>query len=387
MRILFCDNACPGRFGPLPVKLASGGAHEVMFLSFYPRDSEQTPGVVHARLRLDRAGPEQEGDPFLAAWGRVFRLGRQAFRTFCRIRDSGFVPDVVCVTYFDGPAFFLREAFPDAFVVSYAGALHGGGGDAGRAARLRAFQEVQKYQLVQSDMCFVRSRAQRDAFPALLRPRIHVQPPYVDTRFFSPGHGDLRAFFPRAGVEEMVAFHLKGAHRPEEWGQVVLGLLMRRPRCAASLAFGANPLRGVWEERVRVLPEALRARLFLVPGLEREAYRDFLCLSSAHVFPEYAPLQEMLETMSCGSLLLMPAPDGDDEIFRPGETMMAFPRRRAEEQIAALCDVLERRESLASLCARGRAEVGARCGAAALERHWAFIMEEYAKSRAFPPLS
>lgn len=127
MRFLFCNDNYPGRFGSMPSRLASDPANKVMFLSFRPRQGETSKGVIHARLNLnrDRGRMVQSRDVFLAEWEKMFHLGKQALQTFIHIRDSGFIPDVILVSFFDGPALFLRHAFPDAFIVSYFNGFRG----------------------------------------------------------------------------------------------------------------------------------------------------------------------------------------------------------------------------------------------------------------------
>ena len=384
MRILFCDNTCPGRFGTLPVKLAAGGAHEVMFLSFYPRDEASTPGVVHARLRLDRSVPP-DPDPFLEAWHRAFRLARQACRTFRHIRESGFVPDMVCVTFSDGPALFLREVFPEAFIVSYPGVIRTPEGEG--VEKARALLDVQTHQLLHSDLVFVRSQAQKRAFPSLLHERIHVQPPYVDTEFFSPGHGDVRRFFPDAPADaELVTFHMKGAKAvTREWTQLILGLLVSRPSCRIALSFGNSSLRERWLSHARSLPNALRRRLFLAGGLDRESYRDLLCLSRVHVFPECAdpPLQEMLESMSCETLPLMPLPPSAEASFLPASAVPSFSPFEGEQSLAELSRILDNPGSLAQMAASCRRAVSSRCNeTASLEAHVRLLFKAYEQHKA-----
>ncbi|WP_346664644.1 glycosyltransferase [uncultured Mailhella sp.] len=383
MRFLFCDNMYPGRFGHLPARLAADPENRVMFLSYHARSGGADDNVAHARFRLDRTENAQESDPFFAAWGKAFRLGRQAFRTFCHIRDSGFVPDMIFITFFDGPALFVRRAFPEAFVTSYFGALRVR--DADVASRLDALADVQNHQALQSDLCFVRSEAQKARFAAPLQPRLHVLPPFVDTTFFSPGHGELREFFPDENARELVVFHMKGASRAAaEGAQTALALLAGRPSCCAALAFGNERARDLWRERGAALPERLRQRLLFVGGLDKNDYRALLCAADVHVFPENEdpPLQEMLETMSCETLLMTPE-GGRNPLFVPGETVETFPADASmEERARRIAAALDGREESLRIRRRGRSVMERRCNeASVLDEHLRFVLAAFARTR------
>ena len=383
MRFLFCDNMYPGRFGHLPARLAADPENRVMFLSYHAMSRGADDNVAHARFRLDRTENAQESDPFFAAWDKAFRLGRQAFRTFCHIRDSGFVPDMIFITFFDGPALFVRRAFPEAFVTSYFGALRVR--DADVSARFDALADVQNHQALQSDLCFVRCEAQKACFAVPLQSRLHVLPPFVDTAFFSPGHGELREFFPGVDARELAVFHMKGsAHAAAEGAQTALALLAGRPSCCAALAFGSERARDLWRERGASLPERLRRRLLFVGGLDKIDYRALLCAADVHFFPENEepPLQEMLETMSCETLLMTPE-GGRNPLLVPGETVETFPADAyMEERARCIAGALDRREESMRIRRRGRRVMESCCNeASVLNAHLRFVLAAFERTR------
>lgn len=349
MRFLFCNDNYPGRFGSMPSRLASDPANTVMFLSFRPRQGEASKGVVHARLNLnrDRGRMVQSRDAFLAEWEKMFHLGRQALQTFIHIRDSGFIPDVVLVSFFDGPALFLRHAFPNAFIVSYFNGFRGKKDSPEDILKFQAVMDLQRSMVAQSDLYFVRSETQKLCFPRLLQPVIHVWPVYVDTEFFSPRSRDLSYFFPALsseGEKELVTVHMKGGGgNSKQMMQVVLGLLIHRPDSLVALTFGKGAAKEHWEGIWSALPPELRERLFLAEGLDNVAYHKLLCSTTIHMFPEsiHPPLQEMLESMSCETLLMMPLEAKENGLLRDGENMISMPEGNGEAQLKKICHVLD----------------------------------------------
>lgn len=367
----------------MPAALASDPANEVMFLSFYPRDDASTPGVVHARLRLDREPVVPGSEPYVEEWGRAFKLGRQTYRTLRRIRDSGFVPDMLFVAFSGGPALFIRHVFPEAFLVSCFDVMRRRDEGQDRAERFMAVRDMQIYQLTQSDMGAARSEAQKRTFPSALRPRLFILPPHVDTDFFSPRAEDATEFFPQAVAAsegDVVTFHMKGAGRSAHGAaRTVWGLLSQRPQCRVALTFGNNGVRETWEKLCASLPDDWRHRLFFAGGLDRETYRRLLRVTSAHVFPEYArpPFQEMLESMSCETLALVPAPDGDDDLLKDGETVLTLPED-SDAQIAKIGAALDHTEEAERVRKNARRVMASRCDERAVfSEFMAQVMAEY----------
>lgn len=381
MRILFCNDSYPGRFGGMPSCMASDPANEVMFLSFHSGKQESASGVIHARLNLnrDRKRIPQSKDPFVSEWEKMFSLGKQALQTFLHIRDAGFVPDMIFVSFFDGPALFLRYVFPKAFIVFYFGGFRSKTAEAGR---FQAIMDVQRSMAAQSNLYFVRSEMQKKYFPLALRPSIHVWPPYVDIDFFCPQPRALSLFFPDLPINaetELVTMHMKGTGISQKnLIEVVFGLLMRRPQCLVALKFGNGTPKELWEQMV--LPEHVRKRLFLAGGLDSETYHHLLCSSTIHVFPERTrpPLQEMLETMSCETLLMTPISEEADEFLNDGETMVGFPEKNTKRQVEAICHVLDHTKEFDSIRKNGRKRIADMCSArSAFSDHLNFILEQY----------
>lgn len=385
MKILFCNDSYPGIFGTMPARLASDPTNSVMFLSFHQRREESPSGVIHARLNLARIREHlsPNRDAFVFEWEKMFSLGRQALQTFIHIRDTGFVPDIIFVSFFDGPALFLRHAFPHAFVVSlFRGFRRSSEAD---DARFEAVMDMQKMTVVQSDLYFVRSEGQKMDFPSSLQSLIHIWPPYVNTEFFSPQPRRLSAFFSDASDDgELVTVHMKvGGDASKAMMRLVFGLLTHRPHCRVALTFGSDAYRDRWRQAYSALPEEISRRIFPAGGLDNAAYRTLLCSSTIHVFPEYTipPLQEMLESMSCGTLLMMPSSDAGDEFFHDGKTMLVLPKEGGR-QMEAISRVLDHREEFDDIRRNAREKIVERCSEqVAVTGQMAFVMEEYRNVR------
>ena len=384
MRILFCNDTYPGCFGKMPSLLASNPDNQVMFLSFYPRQDKAGPGIIHARLKIDRNRSTPGMDAYTEEWNKAMRLAQQACRTFFHIRESGFIPDMIFVSFAGGPALFLRHAFPEAFIVSYLGITRTK--HETRTEKLNALMDIQKAQITQSNLYFVRSESQKQHFPTMLHSVIHVRPQHVDTEFFSPRPGDLSLFFPRTPElwnGELITFHMKGLSAgSHDMRQVILGLLAHRPHCLLVLFFGNGTSKAVWEPLHSSLPEEMRSRLLLLGGLDLQAYRNMLLVSSVHVFPEQtdAPLQGMLETMSCQTLVMTPGTDVEHAVLADGKNIIDFPENSSEARLEKICTVLDHQKDLDAVKKAGRQYVlEHHSDNISFMQHLKFVMNEYEK--------
>ena len=383
MRILFCNDRYPGRFGKIPSELAADPANKVMFLSFHPKQEDASSGIIHARLNLNRNRERitRDSDSFVSEWEKMFNLGKQALRTFLHIREAGFLPDMIFTSLFDGPGLFLRHAFPEAYIVSYFNGFRSKSADDGR---LKAVLEFQKTMAVQSDLYFVRSDLQKHSFPPVLRPLIHLWPPYVDTEFFHPISPNISLFFPDlppSPYTELVTGHMKGtAGSQTKLIQVILDLLRGRPHCLAALTFENATSQGRWQQLLKDIPATLHQRLFLAGGLDSSTYHQLLCSSSVYVFPEYAnpPLQGMLETMSCETLLMAPVSQETDDLLLPGETMLVYPEGDRQKQREAICHVLDRPTEYVPIRLQARKRIETTCSdRVVFSDHLDLVMREY----------
>ncbi len=348
MRILFCNDSFPGHFEPLASYFAAMPENDVLFASRYERRSFSLSGVRRVQFRAprERAG-NPPGDMLVQEWSRAVAIGRQAYSSFLQMLRLGYEPDMVLFSAGNGVSLFLERAFPRSFRVAYLDSslsrMSSGDPDS-RAASLM----VQGASLFESHMAFAFSSRQRDSIPPILQPSIELIPLSVDTTFFS-----REAAAPLAdagpGPGEMVSFSIKKTEGLLESGllKVVTALLLHRPSCRIYLSCGFSGGIQFLQRYFSRLDEASLSRLHISDFLKRADYRDMLCASSLHVCPSSANglLVEMLETMSCGTVLLsVPA----DPALVSGKNMVAWPQapRQQFECINRLLDHAEARRQI-----------------------------------------
>lgn len=355
MRILFCHENFPDRFGFMASYLAANPEHEVLFASRFQRRGLTLPGVRRVILKKGEPQCASEEQDYAQLWCRTALSGKSSYALLQRL-NAAFQPHLVLTSASRGLTLFVRQAFPQAFQVFYVGS---GGRDRTEGGKLAL--AVQGMQVLQSQLCFAFSEAQRKLFPAPLRPVIQVTTPWVDTDRMNPAAAE--AFrcdgFAHDPGTELISWDMQhlAADREQSVQQLLAGLLAARPLCRMAICCGGNPEARRLGTRLLQTPQA--GRLHVTDFLRPEAYRDMVCASRLHICADTAesPLPGWREAMSCGAALMLPASAAQTSTFlRPGENMLPLPASGPEAQLSAVLRALERPESLDAV---GRAARGA----------------------------
>lgn len=311
MRILFCADTFPGRFGPLAAAFAADG-HEVLFASHYGRRDFALPGVKRVLLkpvRMRRSDDPASGEAARMEWNKALVTAHHAAEAFATLRNRGFVPDMAVFAASSGAALALTRAFPEAVLLGFADALHA------RASReeAEAAQLRMRACLAQSHACFAFSEQHLDSMPPLLRRAACLLPPAVDTDFFSPEAAQPFVLEGQSMEEaELVTVDLRSvpAASSRSLWNLCAGLLAHRPECRILMTCAEAHVREAAQAMAQALPHVWQERLLVQEFKSLHEWRDMLCASAVHIVPEAlsasSPLPEVLEAMSCGTLLAVP---------------------------------------------------------------------------------
>lgn len=339
MRILFISNYFPGDLGPLARTLAAAPGNEVLFASNRQRKDYALDGVRRVRLKnTPLFGDAPPTVPRL--WEEAVRRGGGGLRSLLALRQSWGPPDVIFASLAGGAALFAPQAFPEAFLVTYAetglknfpllpDAVRG------------AWSLLQSALFLQGNLCFAFSERQRRLFPEPLRAGIHLVPPCVDTEVFSRaaaapwGAGEEAA----APLLTLDATGLEGQRLAALLG-VGRAVLRALPRCRVVMLTENGSLRHALETAADAWPAESRRRFAAYNSLPFDRYRDLLAASQLVVCPGGGDAAErsLLECMSCETLLM--ARPTAANFLRPGVNMLELPEGGAEVVARAVAQAL-----------------------------------------------
>ena len=311
MRILFCADTFPGRFGALSASFAADG-HEVLFASHYGRRDFSIPGVRRALfkpVRSPRGDKVLPGEAARAEWSKTFLASHYASDVFAAMRKNGFIPDMVVFSGSSGAALPLSRAFPESVLLGFADALPSRGSrEAEEVAQLRL-----RACLAQSHACFAFSEQHLRGVPPLLKREACLLPLAVDTEFFSPEKAQPFELEGQGiGERKLVTVDIysSAAATSRELWNLCAGMLAHRPEVILLLNCADPELSDLARKMVGSLPDFWQSRIFVQDFKSLHAWRDMLCASTLHICPEAVagatPLPEVLESMSCGTVLALP---------------------------------------------------------------------------------
>ena len=116
MRVLFVHQNFPAQYKHLAPALAAIPDNQVLALALNQRPP--VPGVKVFRYRIPR-GTTQGIHPWVAETETKVLRGEAAGRAALKLRQQGFIPDVICAHPGWGEALFLKDVFPEAKLLCF----------------------------------------------------------------------------------------------------------------------------------------------------------------------------------------------------------------------------------------------------------------------------
>ncbi|UTW06970.1 glycosyltransferase family 4 protein [Pseudomonas benzenivorans] len=366
MRFLFVHQRFPGQFKHIACALADDPRHEVVAVGDVANIKASL--TLHPRVTVygyasPKAG-EQQTHVYLREYENHVRRGQQLLRACLRLKEQGFVPDVVAVHPGWGEGLFLGEIFPTARHIHYCEYYyHAEGADlgfdpefpAGIDSRLhvRLRNATQLLGLSECAAGVSPTRWQRSLYPAEFQSKIRVLHEGIDTSQAKP---DPRAFLEvqgkvfRAG-DQVITYVARNLEPYRGFHRFVRALPELQARCPTAqfvvvggdeVSYGARLPAGQSYRETYVAELGERVDWSRVHFLGRLPYRQYLKvlqLSSAHIYLTYPFVLSwsMLEAMACGCLVIGSATPPVQEVITHGENGLLvdfFDTRQLADQVA-----------------------------------------------------
>ena len=386
MKILFVHQNFPGQFRHLASALAANPGNEVLALTM----QGSTPAVWQG-VRLVPYHPARGSTPGIHPWmvdleSKVIRADA-ALHVALRLREQGFVPDVIGAHPGWGESLFLKDVWPQARLGIYCEFFyHAQGadvgfdpefksGDPGEAARLRLKNVNNLLHFEVADAGLAPTHWQASTFPERFRSRITVVHDGIDTQAIAPnpqvrvrlGSGlelsrnDEVITFVNRNLEPYRGYHIFMRALPE--------ILRRHPRAQVLLvggndvSYGARPPNGqtwagIFAAEVRgLMPDADWARVHFLGHVPHAQFIGLLQLSTVHVYLTYPFVLSwsLLEAMSAGCAIVASNTQPLHEAIVDGETGRLVDFFDVQALAGAVCGLLGDAPARAALGARARA--------------------------------
>lgn len=386
-KVLFIHQNFPGQFRHLAPALAAAGC-QVLGLTINP-PAQALPGV--AVVNYDAALQAQlaaTGGRPVDGWESKLMRGRAAAEAMRRLRDQGFVPDVVFAHSGWGEALFVRDVFPQARFLVYAEYYYGApGGDIGfdpEFARPPAVDDAERtllknthllHALSSCDAALAPTEFQRSQHPAWAQQKIRVIHEGIDTARFRPDPAaslQLQAAgVTLRGADEIVTFvarHLEPYRGYHGFMRALPLLQQLRPKARVVLVGGDGvsygPPAGDGKSWKQVFLDEVAGRVDLsrvhfVGKVPHAVLTQLMQVASVHAYLTYPFVLSwsMLEAMSIGCLVVGSATAPVRELIRDGENGYLVDFFDHDALARRIADALEHRADNAPLRQQARADI------------------------------
>ena len=379
MKIIFIHQNFPGQFKHLAPALAAGG-DEVIALGIN-RPAYETTGVRVILHRPQPANAEAFKDAPIDVRETLAKTtrGHSVARCLSRLKEQGFVPDVIVAHSGWGEAYFIKDVFPGVPLIVYAEYFYGTeGGDAyfdpeftqsslEGLERLRLKNTHLLHALVAADQGLSPTRFQRDRHPQLLREKISVIHDGIDSERLRPNPG-ARVGLKQAGLnlgsaDEVVTFvarELEPYRGYHIFMRALPELLALRPRLQVvvvgghGVSYGAAPPAGAtWKDVFfrEVADRIDRRRVQFVGRLPHEVLTQLMQVATVHLYLTYPFVLSwsLMEAMSIGCLIVASRTAPVEELIEHGRTGLLVDFFDAHQIALTVADALQRRAELIPL--------------------------------------
>ena len=386
MRILFIHQNFPGQYPHLAAQLAADPANTVVAIGERANmEKRAQPAGVRLIGYATPAGAKREVHPFVRGHESAVRRGHLVAQVMMKLREQGFVPDVVCAHPGWGETLFVKDVYPASRLIGYFEFFyHGRGTDVGfdpefptsfdDLCRVRVKNSTMLLTLDAADAGVAPTRWQQVQAPAQYRPKIEVVHDGVDTETVCPDPSDrltLADGTVLTAADEVLTFvsrNLEPYRGFHVFMRSLPAILARRPAARVVIVGGdevsygiANPAGGTY--RASLLAElggALEpSRVHFTGRIPYRSYLAMLRISSAHVYLTYPFVLSwsMLEAMAAGCMVIGSRTPPVEEVIEDGVNGWLtdfFDREALAERV---CEALAKRSALGALRAAARRTV------------------------------
>ena len=401
MRILFLHSNFPAQFRHLAAALAKEKGNQVVFGT--TRKEGSIPGVAKVIYNPSRnAGPETHH--YVRNLENAVLQGQAVYRGALKLKEQGFVPDIVYGHSGWGPTLFMKDIFPKAKLLCYyEWFYHAHGSDADfdptdpinedAEARIRIKNAPILIDLYSCDRGLAPTSWQQQQFPVEFRRKIIVRHDGVDTDYFKPKPG-AKLVLPEINlnlshVQEIVTYATRGMEPYRGFPQFMEAAALiqqQRPNCHIivvgqdRVAYGKQLPEG--QSYKQLMLEKLSfdlSRLHFTGLLPYNQYLQVLQASSVHVYltRPFVLSWSMLEAMATGCLIVASNTPPVLEFIKDGFNGLLVDFFSPEEIATRVSEALDKPEAMTEIRAKAREKIEKKYALAdLLPKHIQWLKEE-----------
>ncbi|UUX48394.1 glycosyltransferase family 4 protein [Nisaea acidiphila] len=362
MKILFVHQNMPGQFKHLAPALAADG-HEVVFIT--KSGKPNLPGVRKVEYKPHRE-PKEPPHRYFDRFEDQILHGQAVVKVCLALKETGFEPDVICAHTGWGEALFLKDAFPEARLLTFNEFFYRGRGtdtdflkedrpDIDRECRTRVRNAHMLVSMAAADWGYVPTYWQWSTHPKALREKMSVIHDGIDTDFLSrqpDAYLDLadgRRLTADDEVVTYVARNLEPYRGFDVVASALKGIQAARPNAhivvtgGEDVSYGSGPgYQDSWKDALIPHLELDASRLHFMGRLPYEEFGRMLSISRAHIYLTYPFVLSwsMLEAMSRECLVVASDTPPVREVIHNGKNGLLVPYSDSAKLVSTVAEAL-----------------------------------------------
>ncbi|MCD6035007.1 MAG: glycosyl transferase, group 1 [Rickettsiales bacterium] len=372
MKILFIHPNMPGQYKHLAPAFANDPNNEVVFVT--KEVVRNIPNVIKVEYKIGR-DCRRDIHRYLIPVERAIFAGQEVWRVCKKIKEAGFVPDVICAHPGWGDTFFIREVYPHVPILSFLefyyrpfGAdLHFDPEEEVRPDNIARVRMKTMPHLVNLDQCdwgITPTHWQASVHPKEYMHKMSVLHDGVDTDVCVPGN--LTNLKLPNGIEvqktDEVITHIARNFEPYRgfptFMQAAEILLRERPNARIlvigndGVSYGAAPKGGktyrqIWTEKVSLDT----SRIHFLGLMSYQEMLNVLQISSAHIYltMPFVLSWSMMEAMACGCAMVGSRTKPVQELIEDGKNGLLADFYKPEEVAARVIEILDHPDRMADM--------------------------------------
>jgi glycosyltransferase involved in cell wall biosynthesis len=383
MRVLFVHQNFPGQFRHLVPALRAQG-HEIVAMTMNEMSGD--PGIPVVR------SASKHGTSATHPWARDFEAkiirAETTLRSAQKLREKGFIPDVIVAHPGWGDTMFLKNVWPEARLGIYCELYYRASGsdhdfdpeflylqdpvEAQSHFQLRNLHQRWHFNI--ANAAISPTRFQAGTYPPDFQSRIDIVHDGIDTAVLKP-NPDIRLKLP-SGLEvsrddEVITFvsrNLEPVRGYHVFMRALPELLRRRPHAqvvivgADDVSYGSAPPEGKSWKDVFLSEVADRidpARVHFTGRLPYASFVALLQVSRLHIYMTYPFVLSwsLMEAMAIGAPILASDTEPLREVITDGENGLLFPFFDTSALVDRACEMLTDPGMRERLSAAGREKI------------------------------
>lgn len=378
MRILFVHQSFPSQYRHVLRALAASG-HQLVGLGIQPLSEPIPKGVTYVRYGLNR-GTAADVHPWAAETETKVIRAEACADAAQKLREQGFMPDLICAHPGWGEALFLRDVWPDAPLLSYQEFYYNSRGfdydfdpelqdrlDWTLCANVRMKNANPLLMLEASSWNVTPTLFQRSTFPDRFHGQISVIHDGIDTKLASRESPISSLVLPNgltlSSSETLVTFVNRNIEPYRGCHTFIRSIPSIQRACPDArivivgahegVSYGKAHATGNWRDHFlsEIKGQYDPDKVSFVGTLDYKNFLDLLKMSSCHVYLTYPFVLSwsLLEAMSMGLPVVGSSTSPVEEVIRDGHNGLLVDFFSPDQLACAVAEMLTNRENAKSM--------------------------------------